>query len=90
MKRPTFLDSLLHKFFGVREWRERSIQHDGGMIMAQTPHSKLNLQRMTEQRNELRALLQDAYDIILAQGDSDREAWLGQARVALAEAAVMA
>ena len=32
--------------------------------MSQTPHSKLNLQRMTEQRNELRALLQDGYDII--------------------------
>jgi hypothetical protein len=60
------------------------------MIMSQTPHSKLNLQRMTEQRNELRALLQDAYDIISAQDDPDCEAWLGQARVTLAKTAVMA
>jgi hypothetical protein len=59
-----------------------------GMIM--TLHSKLNLQRITEQRNELRALLQDAYDIISAQHDPDCEAWLGQARVALAKMAVMA
>jgi hypothetical protein len=60
------------------------------MIMSQTPHSKLNLQRIIEQRNELRALLQDAYDIISAQHDPDCEAWLGQARVALAKMAVMA
>jgi hypothetical protein len=60
------------------------------MIMSQTSHSKLNLQRITEQRNELRALLQDAYDIISAQHDPDCEAWLGQARVALAKMAVMA
>jgi len=40
--------------------------------MAQTPHSKLALQRMTEQRDELRALLQDAYDIISAQNDPVR------------------
>ena len=58
--------------------------------MSQTPHSKLNLQRMTEQRNELRALLEDAYDIISAQDDPDCEAWLGQARVTLAKTAVMA
>jgi len=58
--------------------------------MSQTPHSKLNLQRIIEQRNELRALLQDAYDIISAQHDPDCEAWLGQARVALAKMAVMA
>jgi hypothetical protein len=58
--------------------------------MSQTLHSKLNLQRMTEQRDELRALLQDAYDIISAQHDPDCEAWLGQARVALAKMAVMA
>jgi hypothetical protein len=58
--------------------------------MIMTPHSKLNLQRITEQRNELRALLQDAYDIISAQHDPDCEAWLGQARVALAKMAVMA
>jgi len=58
--------------------------------MSQTLHSKLNLQRITEQRNELRALLQDAYDIISAQHDPDCEAWLGQARVALAKMAVMA
>jgi hypothetical protein len=58
--------------------------------MAQTPHSKLALQRTTEQRDEFRALLQDAYDIISAQNDSDCEAWLGQARAALAKAAVMA
>jgi hypothetical protein len=60
------------------------------MIMSQTLHSKLNLQRITEQRNELRVLLQDAYDIISAQHDPDCEAWLGQARVALAKMAVMA
>jgi hypothetical protein len=60
------------------------------MIMSQTPHSKLNLQRIIEQRNELSALLQDAYDIISAQHDPDCEAWLGQARVALAKMAVMA
>ena len=41
--------------------------------MSQTLHSKLNLQRITEQRNELRALLQDAYDIISAQHDPDCE-----------------
>ena len=58
--------------------------------MSQTPHSKLNLQRIIEQRNELRALLQDAYDIISAQHDPNCEAWLGQARVALAKMAVMA
>jgi hypothetical protein len=58
--------------------------------MIMTLHSKLNLQRITEQRNELRALLQDAYDIISAQHDPDCEAWLGQARVALAKMAVMA
>ena len=58
--------------------------------MSQTPHSKLNLQRIIEQRNELSALLQDAYDIISAQHDPDCEAWLGQARVALAKMAVMA
>ena len=58
--------------------------------MSQTPHSKLNLQRLTEQRNELRALLQDAYDIISAQHDPDCEAWLGKARAALAKMAVMA
>ena len=58
--------------------------------MSQTLHSKLNLQRITEQRNELRVLLQDAYDIISAQHDPDCEAWLGQARVALAKMAVMA
>ncbi|MGB8893171.1 MAG: hypothetical protein WCD13_02455 [Pseudolabrys sp.] len=58
--------------------------------MSQTPHSKLNLQRMTEQRNELRALLQDAYDIISTQDDPDCVAWLGQARVTLAKTAVMA
>ena len=58
--------------------------------MGQTPYSKLNLQRMTEQRNELRALLQDAYDIISAQDDPDCDAWLGQARAALAKMAVMA
>ena len=61
-----------------------------GVIMSQTLHSKLNLQRMTEQRDELRALLQDAYDIISAQHDPDCEAWLGQARAALAKTAVMA
>jgi hypothetical protein len=58
--------------------------------MSQTLHSKLNLQRMTEQRDELRALLQDAYDIISARHDPDCEAWLGQARAALAKTAVMA
>jgi hypothetical protein len=58
--------------------------------MIMTLHSKLNLERITEQRNELRALLQDAYDIISAQHDPDCEAWLGQARVALAKMAVMA
>jgi hypothetical protein len=58
--------------------------------MSQTLHSKLNLQRMTEQRDELRALLQDAYDIISAQHDPDCEAWLGQARAALAKTAVIA
>ena len=58
--------------------------------MSQTSHSKLNLQRMTEQRNELRALLQDAYDIISAQHDPDCEAWLGQVRATLAKTAVMA
>jgi hypothetical protein len=58
--------------------------------MIMTPHSKLNLQRITEQRNELRALLQDAYDIISAQHDPDCEAWLGQARATLAKTAVMA
>ena len=58
--------------------------------MGQTLHSKLNLQRVTEQRNELRALLQDAYDIISAQDDPDCEAWLGQARATLAKMAVMA
>ena len=46
--------------------------------MSQTPYSKLNLQRITEQRNELRALLQVAYDIISAQDDPDCDAWLGQ------------
>ena len=56
------------------------------MIMSQ----KLDLQRMTEQRNELRALLQDAYDIISAQHDPDCEAWLGQVRATLAKTAVMA
>jgi hypothetical protein len=66
----------------------RFIRHHGGMTM--TPYSKLNLQRMTEQRNELRALLQDAYDIISAQHDPDCEAWLGQARAALAKMAVTA
>jgi hypothetical protein len=61
------------------------------MIMSQTSHSKLNLQRITEQRNELRALLQDAYDIISDQHDPpDCEAWLGQARATLAKMAVMA
>jgi hypothetical protein len=60
------------------------------MIMSQTSHSKLNLQRMTEQRNELRALLQDAYDIISARHDPDCEAWLGQVLAALAKMAVMA
>jgi hypothetical protein len=48
------------------------------MIMSQPSHSKLNLQRMTEQRNELRALLQDAYDIISAQHDPDCEAFQGR------------
>jgi hypothetical protein len=58
--------------------------------MIMTLHSKLNLELITEQRNELRALLQDAYDIISAQHDPDCEAWLGQARVTLAKMAVMA
>jgi hypothetical protein len=58
--------------------------------MIMTLHSKLNWQRLTEQRNELRALLQDAYDIISAQHDPDCEAWLGQARATLAKTAVMA
>jgi hypothetical protein len=58
--------------------------------MSQSSHSKLNLQRITEQRNELRALVQDAYDIISAQHNPDYEAWLGQARAALAKMAVMA
>jgi hypothetical protein len=62
----------------------------GGVIMAQTPHSKLALQRMTEQRDELRALLQDAYDIISTQDDRDCEAWLGRARATLAKTAVIA
>jgi len=60
------------------------------MIMSQTLYSKLNLERITEQRNELRALLQDAYDIISAQHDPDCEAWLGQARATLAKTALMA
>ena len=58
--------------------------------MGQTPYSKLNWQRLTEQRNELRALLQDAYDIISAQDDPDCEAWLCRARAMLAKMAVMA
>jgi hypothetical protein len=58
--------------------------------MIMTLHTKLNWQRLTEQRNELRALLQDAYDIISAQHDPDCEAWLGQARATLAKTAVMA
>jgi hypothetical protein len=58
--------------------------------MSQTLHSKLNLQRTTEQRDELRALLQDAYDIISTQDDPACEAWLGRARAALAKTAVMA
>ena len=76
----------------MREWRERErgLFNTTGDDYGPTSHSNLNLQRMTEQRNELRALLQDAYDIISAQGDSDCDAWLGQARVALAKAAVMA
>ena len=58
--------------------------------MSQTPYSKLNWQRIIEQRNELRALLQDAYDIISAQHDPDCEAWLCRARATLAKMAVMA
>ena len=58
--------------------------------MAQTPHSKLALQRMTEQRDELRALLQGAYDIISTQDDRDCQAWLGRARATLAKTAVIA
>jgi hypothetical protein len=50
----------------------------------------VKLQRMTEQRDEFKALLQDAYDIISVQDDPDCAAWLGQARAALAKAAVMA
>jgi hypothetical protein len=60
------------------------------MTMSQTEHSKLNLQRMTEQRNELRALLKDGYDLISTQHDPDCEAWLGQVRAILAKTAVMA
>jgi hypothetical protein len=45
---------------------------------------------MTEQRNELRALLKDGYDLISTQHDPDCEAWLGQVRAILAKTAVMA
>ena len=58
--------------------------------MSQTAYSKLNLQRMTEQRNELRALLQDGYDLISVQHDPDCEGWLCRARAMLAKTAVMA
>ena len=58
--------------------------------MGQTPYSKLNWQRLIEQRNELRALLQDAYDIISTRDDPDCEAWFDRARATLAKMAVMA
>jgi|GEM_PF-996202 hypothetical protein len=47
---------------------------------------RLDLARVTEERRELVALLKDAYSIIEAMDDPDCEAWLGQARAALAKA----
>lgn len=50
-----------------------------------TPQIRLDLIHVTEERKELIALLQDAYAIIEASDDPDCEAWLGQARAALAK-----
>jgi hypothetical protein len=50
------------------------------------PEVKLDLARIREQRDELVTLVQDAYSIIEALDDPECEAWLGQARAALARA----
>jgi hypothetical protein len=51
-----------------------------------TPQVKLDLQRVTEQRDRLIMLLQDAHDIIEAADDPDCKNWLSFARYALDEA----
>jgi hypothetical protein len=51
-----------------------------------TPQVKLDLQRITEQRDRLIMLLQDAYDIIEAADDPDCKNWLSLARYMLEEA----
>ncbi len=48
----------------------------------------LDLLRVTAQRDELAALLRDACHIIEVSDDPDCEAWLGQARHALAKVGV--
>lgn len=49
------------------------------------PQVGLDLIRVTEERDALITLLQDAYAIIEASDDPDCETWLGQARAALAK-----
>jgi hypothetical protein len=52
--------------------------------MAQhTPQVKLDLQRVTEQRDRLIVLLDDAIAIIEAGDDPDCRAWLTQAHATL-------
>ena len=49
------------------------------------PQIGLDLIRVTEERDALVTLLKDAVAIIEANDDPDCEAWLGQARAALAK-----
>jgi hypothetical protein len=51
-----------------------------------TPQVKLDLQRVTEQRNRLIVLLDDAIAIIEASDDPDCRAWLTQAHATLDQA----
>jgi hypothetical protein len=53
-----------------------------------TPQAKLDLLHVTEERDQLAALLRDACNIIEASDDPDCEAWLSQARHALAKVGV--
>ncbi len=48
-----------------------------------TPQVKLDLQYVTEERDKLAALLQDALEIIEAAGDPGNRHWIEQARAAL-------
>jgi hypothetical protein len=49
-----------------------------------TPQVRLDLARVTAERQELLTLLEEAIAIIEAADEPDCEAWLGQARTTLA------